>query len=284
MIIEDLDRIDPEHIFRILNVISAHYDQRYHDEYYHNKFGFDKIIIVSDYQNIKNIFHHRYGVDVDFDGYINKFYSTSPFHFNNNNAILEIQGSIEEIVYHRDGSYWDVDYASVIKKILSDLVRTQNISLREIIALKSQDFAKIKNESAGDSYSDFSMHKGGFYYPIIEYFSFLGNAKALRDKIEKCKRDVGRDKFVYHKYTLYGFSALNLESYHNESFRINLNGKTYQISYPNSDRLNFKVAKAVQINNSTGSLMNNVVDFNAQDFYSMIILSIEMYIKINNAA
>lgn len=30
--------------------------------------------------------------------------------------------------------------------------------------------------------------------------------------------------------------------------------------------------------------MNNVVDFNAQDFYSMIILSIEMYIKINNAA
>ena len=45
LIIDDIDRIDPEHVFRILNVFSAHFDLESETE---NKFNFDKIIVVCD--------------------------------------------------------------------------------------------------------------------------------------------------------------------------------------------------------------------------------------------
>ena len=42
LIIEDLDRIDPGHLFRILNVFGAHMDfEQVKNEEGHNKFGFD---------------------------------------------------------------------------------------------------------------------------------------------------------------------------------------------------------------------------------------------------
>lgn len=88
LVIEDLDRMDPDHIFRILNVISAHYDTfKYgiseEEENSHNKFGFDKIIVVCDVKNIKAIFEHRYGEKADFAGYFNKFFSSTIFSFSN---------------------------------------------------------------------------------------------------------------------------------------------------------------------------------------------------------
>src|SRR5699024_5058859 len=57
LIIDDLDRIDPDHIFRILNVLSAQIDRPGFD----NKFGFDKIVLVFDQYNVRNIFENRYG-------------------------------------------------------------------------------------------------------------------------------------------------------------------------------------------------------------------------------
>lgn len=46
LIVEDMDRIDPAHLFRILNVLGAHLDQ---DEEQKNKFGFKNILLVLDY-------------------------------------------------------------------------------------------------------------------------------------------------------------------------------------------------------------------------------------------
>ena len=57
LIVDDLDRLDPEHIFRLFNIFSAHYDKID----YKNKFGFSKVIFVCDLANIKKIFHHKYG-------------------------------------------------------------------------------------------------------------------------------------------------------------------------------------------------------------------------------
>lgn len=76
LVIEDMDRIDPAHIFRILNVFSAHWDIRDYSEQKLadgnplNKYNFDKILLVCHFQNIKNIFHHLYGKKTDFIGYI----------------------------------------------------------------------------------------------------------------------------------------------------------------------------------------------------------------------
>jgi hypothetical protein len=82
LIIDDLDRLDPEHIFRLFNVFSAHFDQVHYYENSNgndNKFGFDKIIFVCDIENIRKIFHHKYGEGTDFSGYIDKFYSKEIF-------------------------------------------------------------------------------------------------------------------------------------------------------------------------------------------------------------
>lgn len=77
LVLDDMDRLDPEHIFRLFNVFTAHYESRTE----RNKFGFDKVIFVCDIQNIENIFYHKYGQHVDFDGYIKKFYSREIFRF-----------------------------------------------------------------------------------------------------------------------------------------------------------------------------------------------------------
>lgn len=88
LIIEDLDRIDPAHLFRILNVFSAHMDFRYRlgvpeDEEYlvGNKFGLDNVVMVMDYENAHNIFKHFYGDYANFNGYIDKFCSNNYFKY-----------------------------------------------------------------------------------------------------------------------------------------------------------------------------------------------------------
>lgn len=95
LIIEDLDRMDPAHLFRILNIFSAHIDRVYqyqnsstqkeedttYSELLPNKFGFDNITIVFDYDTTKDIFHHFYGQNANYDGYINKFINQIPFSY-----------------------------------------------------------------------------------------------------------------------------------------------------------------------------------------------------------
>ena len=95
LIIEDLDRMDPAHLFRILNIFSAHIDRVYqyqnsstqkeedttYSELLPNKFGFNNIITVFDYNKTKSIFQHFYGQEANYDGYINKFTSHQPFFY-----------------------------------------------------------------------------------------------------------------------------------------------------------------------------------------------------------
>lgn len=82
LIIEDLDRIDPAHLFRIMNVLSSQVDNPYYSEVPHgNKFGFDKIILVMDYEISRHLFHHFYGKEANYDGYMNKFLNTLPFSY-----------------------------------------------------------------------------------------------------------------------------------------------------------------------------------------------------------
>ena len=96
LVFEDMDRIDPAHIFRILNVISAHMDYGY--KYgistksrglAGNKFGVDNIVVCLDYNNLKHIFHHFYGQKACFDGYINKFSDKGFFHYSLQEHVLQ---------------------------------------------------------------------------------------------------------------------------------------------------------------------------------------------------
>lgn len=93
LIVDDLDRIDPEHIFRLLNLFSAqtsnYFSAHWPTGQDENRYGFDKIIFVCDIDNIRNIFRAKYGDGVDFTGYIDKFYSIEPYLFNINNMVAQ---------------------------------------------------------------------------------------------------------------------------------------------------------------------------------------------------
>ena len=94
LVIEDLDRMDPEHIFRILNIFSAHLGDNIDEEFSRNKFGFDKVLLLCDYNNIKNIYHHLYGVDADFCGYMSKFIAKGVFQYSLRSKVKEYMVSL----------------------------------------------------------------------------------------------------------------------------------------------------------------------------------------------
>lgn len=87
LFVEDMDRIDPAHLFRILNVLSAHIDYCYKDfvkpenSLVGNKFEIDNIVLVIDFHNLRSIYRHFYGQHTDFNGYISKFLSGIPFYY-----------------------------------------------------------------------------------------------------------------------------------------------------------------------------------------------------------
>jgi hypothetical protein len=120
-IVDDLDRLDPDHIFRILNVLSVHYD---HD-IEKNKFGFDKVVCICDIANIESIFRHRYGITADFHGYIDKFYSEEPFKFDNSDAIAAYCQDLKGVL--------DPSVRVVLQMLLVHFVNRGELTIRQIL-------------------------------------------------------------------------------------------------------------------------------------------------------
>ena len=81
LIIEDLNRLDPKHLFRILNVLSAHIDDTTNPDTVTNKFGFNNIVLVMDHETTEHIFHHFYGNEACYEGYMSKFLSRRPIRY-----------------------------------------------------------------------------------------------------------------------------------------------------------------------------------------------------------
>jgi hypothetical protein len=135
LIVDDLDRIDPEHIFRIMNIFSAHVDLKKDTD--QNKFDFNKIILVCDIENIRKIFANRYGADVDFSGYIDKFYSRSIFYYDLSpemiNSINRLFGSVELDYGSEKMTLSEIrndEAGSLIKLILHCFIQYNLISIR----------------------------------------------------------------------------------------------------------------------------------------------------------
>lgn len=87
LVIEDMDRLDPAHLFRIMNVFSAHMDYGYrsfqpiNNTLVGNKFGVSNVVFVMHEKNTEALFHHFYGEFADYDGYMSKFYNKDIFRF-----------------------------------------------------------------------------------------------------------------------------------------------------------------------------------------------------------
>lgn len=175
LVIEDLDRMDPDHVFRILNVISAHYDINNSEgsSVAHNKYGFDKIIIVCDIRNIQSIFEHRYGTNVDFNGYFNKFFSTMPFDYNNTVMIKSFVNNIY-LDATVDGKN---EYVNALIFLLQIFVENKLISLRELIKIKAHSFKEYMTDRSqlySHSNEYFKFQKNVFAYSLFylnDYYS-----------------------------------------------------------------------------------------------------------------
>ena len=140
LILDDLERIDPEHIFRIINIFLAHFDS--HNNELSNKFSFDKVILVADVQNLKSIFHYKYGKQTDFNGYFDKFFSVEVFQFKNEEIIVKIidqiilKFQIEDIV-NLDGAlktdgFLRIFLEDILKKSL-ELTGKEKLNLRQLL-------------------------------------------------------------------------------------------------------------------------------------------------------
>lgn len=133
LIIEDLDRLDPQHLFRILNVLSAHIDDTSEPDKVSNKFGFDNIVLVMDYEATKHIFHHFYGENANYEGYMSKFLARAPFRYSikemAKKQLIEKIGQtfkIESSVYHMDA------FLKVIEEMsLRDLMKIASFDTKE---------------------------------------------------------------------------------------------------------------------------------------------------------
>lgn len=122
LVVEDMDRLDPAHLFRIMNVFSAHLDYCYNyggkeQNLCDNKFNFDNIVFVLDYENTKKIYEHFYGVSTDFEGYIHKFSSKGYYKY-----------SLKEI---------KEEYISRIYSLLSDTTDMEIELIKELVPAKA---------------------------------------------------------------------------------------------------------------------------------------------------
>lgn len=132
LIIEDLDRIDPGHLFRILNVLGAHVDE----DKQGNKFGFDHIIAVMDYEITEHIFHHFYGQQANYNGYMSKFYSHYPYYYSIKQvAVNHLRKVIENHTSISGDKIFDIEITqkSGATRKMKDIV--SGLSVRDIASI-----------------------------------------------------------------------------------------------------------------------------------------------------
>ncbi|MDB5226282.1 MAG: hypothetical protein JWN78_475 [Bacteroidota bacterium] len=204
LIIDDLDRIDPHHIFRLFNVFAAHFDN---DKYERkNKFGFDKVIFVCDIDNIRNIFKNNYGADVDFNGYIDKFYSKKIFNY-------DITPVLRNLITYR---IWtniklkktfeghDIPIAAEVNtslvSLLFKMIEYNQINLRELLKYYKQSSIELYNRIVYfPSSKEINNHELLGITLIDILIEVFGDKQKLIEVLENCysveKGLLGEDRF-----------------------------------------------------------------------------------------
>lgn len=219
LIVDDLDRLDPEHIFRILNILSVHQDFANGQ----NKFGFDKIIVVCDIDNIDKIYKHKYGEYVDFDGYIEKFYSTSIFTFTNQQAVALYCQSEINVELSQDakiilGVYLshfvklnELTVRSIVKHRIKPII-SRSVLIRDMLINEntSQKFVKLGYTNGygfrvfdgtdGYNVDEFYIEATDFEYLFIvkTLITIFGTFQNLKDAVDRSRKKTHESNVTDH--------------------------------------------------------------------------------------
>lgn len=143
LVIDDLDRIDPNHIFRLFNVFATHLNE---GDNIQNKFGFDKVVFVCDIDNVRNIFKSRYGANVDFNGYIDKFYSRRVFYYNSNEEVENYSRKLIRGINFRFKSEVIQDHWGRADVGRGDLYRELNLIVSKLILVNKLNLRRLLKE------------------------------------------------------------------------------------------------------------------------------------------
>jgi DNA polymerase III delta prime subunit len=191
LIIDDLDRLDPDHTFRLFNIFSAHYIEVNDD----NKFGFDKVIFVCDVDNIRRIFHHKYGQGVDFSGYIDKFFSFQPYDFDNRrfvkDKINELLISIPYSKTNKIGLISSSEFSEGLEWLIFSLLEQRFLNLRMLLQYPPISIPNYKFQVNGRNVYEFKDYPilSLFYVLKVFYLSF----PVVREKLELLFNSNNRD-------------------------------------------------------------------------------------------
>lgn len=240
LIIDDLDRIDPEHIFRLLNIFAAHFD-RTNPTKSKNKFGFDKVIFVCDIENIREIFRHKYGLNVDFNGYIDKFFSNTVYNFLHTNNYPSFIYSYIYKVQCRSKQYADyqitLDDYGFLKFFIDICVHANVFDLRNII---KWNHLRLTHEDAFQvdrSYRiKFDDHDAIFALRFLH--DMKGNIDGLKRALDIIKEHpIKQPPHIINDMSSQLILLINYKSYGNEKITHLIGDKMYDFHYEQSRRI-----------------------------------------------
>jgi hypothetical protein len=271
LIIDNLDRIDPEHIFRILNVFSVHMDYHWQTGK-ENKFGFDKIVLVCDIQNIHNIFKNKYGSDVDFYGYINKFFSSEIFYFQNyreiENVTRRLLSELKIISYPREETLGALTgkYNHGLHNMLAAFVYNNIISLRHVFNFTSAPLTLANDEFAFEGQYRVELRKDTPVLEMMILSKILGGFQALYAAVLKLDQSSFRIKeldLLYKKLLFFDIRDIHQFKNFGNQTTIKIESESYQAELVSSGQ----EFTAFEIFKSQGGSIRDYFKPTPRDFY-----------------
>ncbi|PIK17524.1 hypothetical protein CTI16_11110 [Prevotella intermedia] len=251
LIIEDLDRIYPAHLFRILNIFSAHIDREYlcsekkifkageeiEFDTLPNKFGFDKIIFVMDAVTTREIFTKFYG-NANYEGYISKFFSKYIFEYS-------ITDYAHNLLYDHIAKNYGIDYHMLCEILAPVDCKIFEKSVRDIAKILNDfedDFIKEKIKIT----DDFCFLSDTPFIRLLSIFRGLGIKKKDMMKIfHRIKIVYGETNNSLSLLKLLGCFVMNKESIA-KGGKIYYDGVVYKMSF-NKGQDGYRTMKSIKL-------------------------------------
>lgn len=283
LLIDDLDRMDPEHIFRILNVFAAHFDIDAEE----NKFGFDRVLLVCDLENVRKVFSSRYGQDTDFNGYVDKFYSKEVFCFDNSKAVKDAISKVIcsiNIVPQSDLKIFPFnDTHGVIYRfilyILIAFIQVGATNLRSIQRARGSDFYIQWKEIN----KDFETHQFTLIWILDFIRMIIGDGTSVFRSIQKCVAAKVENEIIFEKHhsnqdilgIILPVFRINNNVQHEGNFIYNLDGLGITFHYQLKNvgpRMNIFWAEVNKIKNKEN---NEISNFKVEAIFAILLEAVK---------